>query len=441
MFRSVSSAYPSAETATIVDWRRFLQLEASSKLVRQLYLRDPIKDVSFGFNAVAVFGFHKTPKGSKCLYFWHKDFKAISHRNGNDFGKLRDYLEFGLSLAGAAEKDPSWATVTQLHGKDWSQTLRSDDDDVRLVFELHWKTFGELSFVCLYTHPREDKRGVRVSPVTDVARNDCLSFHYDYFHYRSPIWTAVPITYIFDRIGSSIGSLCAMHLEPKSFWPLEKQDLFLWPWQRCIRFSNQELSFSELRTCSLVFDLRKSTLAMQSVRDIGKYSPFIESIVDNARDAIFANGGFFDKETGDGVVGHFVDFGPLDVEPAEKRAFDAAVQMVRGASEICEAFQSELDDWINNLGGAVGLHSGSAVWTAARNNVQAIGESVVTAARLCAEADVRSVFVSNGFFQHLSKQIRPEIVAKFARKSYLGKENGAKPQKSGFALDVSEMIK
>ncbi|NEK33003.1 adenylate/guanylate cyclase domain-containing protein [Rhizobium leguminosarum] len=441
MFRSVSFAYPSAETATIGEWRQISEMDVARRLVRELYLRDPIKDVEFGFNAVAVYGFYKTPKGNKCVYFWHQDFKEISPANGGNVADLPGYLELGLALSEMADNFPSWSTAKQFHARDWAKQLgwlKGTND-----YELHWKTFDTLSFVCLYVHPRETDKRTKHYPVTDVAKNDCLSFHYDYFYYRSPVWTAIPISYFFDRIGSSVKTLCTVHLEPKSFSPLEKPtgDPFLWPWQRCINLDGDQLSFRGLRSCSLVFDLRKSTLAMQSVKDIGKYSPFIESIVECAREAIFSNGGFFDKETGDGVVGHFVEVGKLDREPPEKRAFEAAVQMVRNATDLCEKFQCELDDWINNLGGAVGLHVGQAVWTATRNHVQAIGESVVTAARLCSEANVHSVFVSNGFFQILSKQIRPEVIAKFSRKAYLGKENGAVPQKSGFSIDVSDMIK
>ena len=95
--------------------------------------------------------------------------------------------------------------------------------------------------------------------------------------------------------------------------------------------------------------------------------------------------------------------------------------------------------WIDNLGGAVGLHYGNAVWSIRDGNAQAIGSSVVKAARLCAEAKVEHIIVSNAFFNGISDKVRAETLSKFERTSYVGKEHGGIPQKSGFTINFKEV--
>ncbi len=206
-----------------------------------------------------------------------------------------------------------------------------------------------------------------------------------------------------------------------------------------------DIVYNPINTTSLVFDLRKSTIALEQLKwdEIGEYSPFINEIVRSAKEIVFKHGGFFDKETGDGIVGHFIEFSSDDdfrlEKPAGRRAFDAAVEIVRTTSKICEDFQSGLKLGVGELGASVGIHTGDAVWISEKNQVRAIGESVILAARLCNEAPARSVFVSNTQFGELAAtQGGAEISSLFEKSPYSGKEVKHGAGLYGFKLTVSD---
>ena len=149
---------------------------------------------------------------------------------------------------------------------------------------------------------------------------DCLGFHSDYFQFKSPVWNSIPMSFLFARAQKSPGLVAQLLLEPKCFNPFEPtpSGWFLWPWQRSIALSadGETVRYSPIETTSLVFDLRKSTMVLEQLRDedVGLFSGFIKDVVAAAKQAVFDRGGFFDKETGDGIVAHFCDFGLAEAE-------------------------------------------------------------------------------------------------------------------------------
>jgi class 3 adenylate cyclase len=439
MSKSIEFSHPSGETASLGFWRTYQQARLAKRRVSDLYLRDPIKDARFNVPVHSVFGFLTSSGQSHLVYFWSDELTSLGWSNSQEEARLDGLLAFGVNLASISEKSPGLATALDFAGL--SKLLVSEDREVE--YEIFWKTFGELSFCCI----AELQKGAedQVHPPMKVLIEDCLSFHCDYFCGKSPVWSTIPLRFLLDSSKNSSSAAKTFLIEPRLFNPVEKreQSLFSWPWQKSVSDVDQKLCQKGQMTTSLVFDLRKSTLAMEASQDIGLYSPFIERVVETARECVFEYGGYFDKETGDGIVAHFIDFGDAKVfdciEPQQKRAFDASVVLLRRVAELCEEYQIGLDDWINNLGGAIGLHDGNAVWSIRDRNAQAIGSSVVKAARLCAEAKVLNIFVSNAFFNIVSKQIRPETVAKFERLEYLGKENGDTSQRSGFTVCVRDV--
>lgn len=439
MTKSIVFSYPGAEVATINNWSEFSELTRAEQLVAGLYLKDPVKDARFPFDVVAVFGFLETADKGHLVYFWSRELISYAKHNPEHMARLETLVGFGSELSTLWKNEPSFVTavgVCKASNPSWLTDLKGKVD-------LFWKKNEDLTFCAIIGLQGTAEDGYISPPNDDI--DDCLSFHCDYFCAKSPVWSTIPLRFLLDKSKNANETALGILIHPRQYSPFshEKSEYFQWPWQACIKRVDDTLQQTTVKTTSLVFDLRKSTLAMEAADDIATYSPFIELVVSVARECIFQYGGYFDKETGDGIVAHFADFDGLwldsPIEPAQKRALDSAVALLRRITELCEEFQSGLDDWIDNLGGAVGLHYGNAVWSIRDGKAQAIGSSVVKAARLCAEAKVEHIFVSNAFFNGISDKVRAETLSKFERTSYVGKEYGGIPQKSGFTINFKEV--
>lgn len=445
MRKSVAHLFDGAETFTLKDWKDFAQRALSDQHVWQQRIRDPLKGQSFGVDVVAVFGFHdnEDTRASQLVYFWHEELGALNWSKLLDDSNLALCIAFGCEL-GRLHERPHLKDVMGVLSREslaFAKTLSGDA-------ELFWMHFAQIRMVCLY---RAELVGDidRPSVVPALKLVDCLSFHYDYLQYRSPIWNAVPMRYLFNTAGGATSAIMEAHLSPKCFNPMvpTKPSAFLWPWQACIQQRDTELRLVPMPTISLAFDLRRSTLAMEELLDISEFSPFIEGMIATAKEVIFKHGGFFDKDTGDGLVAHFVDFSlfanakefPLYAS-ASVRSFEAAREIVRLVSLKCDALQPKLRHGISSLGPAVGIHAGDAVWISDRNGVRAIGDSVVYAVRLCGNADPRSIFVTNAFFSKLAAVVKPEVSASFRKRQYVGKEYGGRAELFGFAVTQPDSL-
>jgi class 3 adenylate cyclase len=132
-----------------------------------------------------------------------------------------------------------------------------------------------------------------------------------------------------------------------------------------------------------------------------KFSEFIGEIVSAARSTILRHGGYFDKETGDGVIGHFCSHGNVptsstdDSTAMEIIAVRAGQEIVQFVHDLSAEYQRWLRHGMDRLGAAIGIHTGTAVWLVDEMQVRAIGSSVVGAARLCNCADTGEIVVSN----------------------------------------------
>ena len=178
--------------------------------------------------------------------------------------------------------------------------------------------------------------------------------------------------------------------------PYRPSSPFAWPWQRCREMRNGKPHPKEIPTISLVMDIRNSTSAMLRSDDAAGFSTFIDDVVEGARETITRNGGFFDKDTGDGVVGHFE--GPADwnePSPALGQALSAARAISHGTTQLCDKYQEHLGFRLGGLGCGIGLFAGKAVWLYSWRGIRAIGGSIVDAARICESAKAGEVGYCN----------------------------------------------
>jgi len=454
MANSISQLHESSETAGIIEWSGYSQLPLRHRLSKIQRLRDPLKNIKFRSEEIqAVYGFHVEGSDASLVYFWEQSLGSIRWRNNTYISsntKIRDYLKLGLILAKAHSLSPTMKTFASM----FDHEVVSEISDVQYLTEnlnIYWSETGQLRFVCLYVE-KGDPKCEPLKHSSSSSLLECLAFHKDYFNYRSPIWLAVPMTYLVRESRGDLKGLEKLHLHPKCFNPYNRDNSgqFLWPWQRCITLGEQpasdiglKLKYKPIATTSLVFDIRKSTIAMEQLpsEELGEYSPFINEIVMVATETILKHGGFFDKETGDGIVAHFLDFSDLfgrseDRLDSKLRAFNAAVEIIKKVSAICEQFQEKLDLGIEKLGASVGLHEGNSVWLSEQNQIRAIGDSVVLSSRLAGEASTRAIFVSNSFFRKVAPSLPADMGSSFYKKIYTGKEYRGEPDLFGYEVKI-----
>ena len=310
-------------------------------------------------------------------------------------------------------------------------SIRTIIEDKDNHVHLYVCPFDNIRFAAIYRSDRSNDK------FRSEAIAKFVAFHFDYFKLRTPVWDSVPLSFLSRLASARQGGLANLLLGPKGFDPrrqTEATNVFIWPWQRSIESPDErgELGFRPIPTTSLVFDIRKSTMVMEQLawREKGKFPAFIRELAELARTCVFKWGGFFDKETGDGIVARFCEFeefGDCGGSPSI-RAFRAAQDILRAIVEPCDAIQSSLNMGVGGLGGSIGLHSSEAVWSCDNGKISALGDSVVMAARLCAEAENYSIFTSNSEFFRIVPSLSVPEREGFAQREYSGKEwnSGAK---------------
>ncbi len=441
MNRLLSQLESGAENCVLEDW---LGIHDSPdeyvRIVRMNHKCDPLGDATFpGIAVHCIAAFTADGDVPATVYFWAEDMGVLNYNNLADKSTILALLRLGVVLGGVSASGrpnlPSLSTPLKAE----LEAMFAHEQDYLADKHLYWMEYDNLIFVALFSE--SDLNGF----ISTESILHCIGFHNDYFRIKSPVWNSVPMAFLFGLARESAVLVAKLLLEPKCFNPFvaAPPGWFLWPWQQSLAkpADGSAVRYTPIATTSLVFDLRKSTMALEQLRDedVGLFSDFIKSVVAAAKKAVFDHGGFFDKETGDGVVAHFCDFDlpGADIEPAGVRAFRAARTLIGSIHSICDAFQKRLKMGVGGLGASVGLYSDKAVWICEKNLVSAYGESVIMAARLCAEAEIGSIFVSNHEFEKLALALPPEEVSGFERRSYLGKEYNQGSQLFGYHMQVS----
>ncbi len=207
----------------------------------------------------------------------------------------------------------------------------ADLDHVRAIakanFATSWQEFDNMTVIAVYDKDPFRNHPDREGPELSAA----LAEHYDYHEFFRNYWTSIPLDTIADAFSDLATAYLHIFCDPRLFHPNRTvaKSMFLWPWQRCLITTDaHEVNYQAIPTTSLVLDLRNSTTAMNLLDTEERYAEFIDEIADKARGVIVKQGGFFDKETGDGIVAHFCNLLPADASKREassvSRAFEAA---------------------------------------------------------------------------------------------------------------------
>lgn len=437
MIDSIANLVDSAEFLSIDGWNEILQTQdLLDQTLRLADINDPLAKVGFsGIEPLAVYGFHGSGDSWSIVYFWSS---ILDEQAGIDWGHpdgtLFEHVTFGHVLSKVCDEEYTLSLLTRVHkhtNKKWS-FLRDGGD-----IHLYWCGFGETKFASLFKSNADGDR------FRAEAIGDCVTFHYDYFRLRLSVWNSVPLNYLAVLCRADPSLFGRLLLQPKCFDPRTERgerEKFLWPWQRSMRFdaSSNFVANRGIPTTSLAFDIRKSTMILEQLvlQERGRFPSFIRELCAIAKSAVLSNGGFFDKETGDGIVGHFCDFGLElpDHRTPSMRAFCAAREILTEIRPLCEDIQRCLNLGVGGLGGSIGIHSSDAVWARDDSLISALGESIILAARLCNEAENFSIFVSNSEFHRLGSELPPSLLLKFKRREYTGKEWNSGAQLYGMSF-------
>jgi class 3 adenylate cyclase len=426
------------------DWQRAFDSNTLAELSAARY---PLHNglIGFPFSPVAMWGLEpqksairlmsgdlrRFPSGlpskrenRRAAIDFHAAFAPILLRNA----RLKPTLD---QLCGIMRHSKAESEYPQIH---YREILR----DISATCVLQWVQIGEMYVSMLF-----EKSVVRAGLVdgevlsAEVATvlRQIGGLIYDYNAFRLPYWRAAPAVQILGELRNTT-RLRNIFADPLSFDPdrSHEVDSFYWPWQRCLtcaRAEQRTARYTPIPTTSLVLDLRSSTTAMELTDPPEKFAELIDQIVATARETILKYRGFFDKDTGDGVSGHFChrDHVPdLSMEenegPIELQAIRAGQEIVQRVQSLCLQHQKFLRIGMDKFGAGIGIHSGTAVWLADEVLIRAIGSSVVGAARMCSNADAGELVISNATFRNAMQHGGTVDGLTFNKKSVTMKEYG-----------------
>ncbi len=449
---SIADQSPSVEFFTVNDWETILSNRNSLGLSFLSSSRAPYLEHAYSLPVPVVWGFSVEGMVPKLL-------------NIIDDLQVFSELETVLNIQHAQQEFFSrWVNVLALGGtklslKEILQTLRKEipntfplskcDIDLERIlnsiaenYSGRWMKFDKMLFFYLYAESGEQNYE-RDSQETEVRT--FLTYVYDATILRDSVKFNIP----WERIAKygQLKPTCYEHIffDPQEFcvWKEPARGQFLWPWQRCMAVSptsREKLSLTAINTTSLVGDLRFSTVAMNQFWPPEAYASFLDEIVEISHKLLLSSGAYFDKETGDGFAAHYCtsefeidEFGANAQANEIETAISTGRQIILAASEICQKYQKHLKQGLQNVQMSIGIHSENAVWICDRNQVRALGQSVVQASRLCDTAKPMETIISNSCYQVLLMSGSP-LIADFIRRDIDIKEIHQKAGSYGYGI-------
>jgi class 3 adenylate cyclase len=452
------------------DWEAGLRnLAAGTPELNVTSSRDPLHWAEFGLEVHAVWGFDLRAHELRVLLGEPlRTFTGEPSRFSDRRNRIKLFALMAPRLVNLALDAPSIERVISTITETVDRPQHPFDEfaeELRLMasgdYLLEWAQGGDLILGVLLDRScawsRSKEKGV-FRPVKGFRETflNAVGRVYDHYFYKDRVLKDAPSALFQCKEHNAFG-LQRIFSDPLAFDPRESVplDAFLWPWQRSIAYrdnadGSDEIFYRAIPTTSLVLDIRASTTAMDLSSNPAAFAQLIDGIVEGARSIIIRHGGFFDKETGDGIVAHFCHATSMtiaDTKPQGGRSLSvphvavlAATEIVKDAQTRCREYQKYLIHGLDGLGPAVGIHTGNAVWLADGNQARAIGPPVVGAARLCSRADVSEILVSNLSFLECATSASADYISLFEKKRIDIKEYNEKVGLYGHALRVKDVI-
>src|SRR4029077_12401094 len=431
------------------DWQQRIDRPRPGCELEIAACRDPLHWYEFGMELHAVWGFDPASRELRMLLGDPLgEYAGDASRYEDRRNRIHFFALLAPHLGRIAEYSPSLERVVALinpaEGEPIGEFGRFRNELQLLAggsFLLEWAHGREMVMAALLNRSSAvgtDRKATRPVHGFREKFDNTIGRLYDYYFYRQQLMKHVPSA-IFACDETNIGAIRRVFADPLAFDPREQtpNDAFLWPWQRSIgsrttESGKQEVYYRPIPTTSIVLDIRASTWAMDLSTESAAFAHFIDLVVEDARRIIVEHDGFFDKETGDGIVGHFchsttsqlvkigASSGIRSTVPYV--AVKAGIAMVKAIQVHCKRHQKYLVHGLDGLGPAIGIHTGNSVWLAAGKQIRAIGPAVVGSVRLCSCAFASEIVLSNQSFQEFAGSAAPALVAQFQRRTISIKE-------------------
>lgn len=454
---SISEFEKRVDLFTKLDWQTALGSDTLATLTAARY---PLHNglIGFPYSPVAMWGFEPAKSAIQII---SGDLRRSPAGLPNKREQRRACIDFYAALAPVllrnARLKPTLEQVCNVarhikHSSEYPQISYPEIlEDISATCLLQWVQIGDV-FIAMLFEKDVVRGGLAEGEVLSAAVVAVLQqiggLIHDYNAFRLPYWRAAPPPILQGEL-SSTRRLRNIFADPLSFDPdrSDEADGFYWPWQRCLTREPRpprSVRYRPIPTTSLVLDLRASTSAMELTDPPEKFAELIDQIVITAREVVLRHRGFFDKDTGDGISGHFCDRDHVPdisvddaVLPVELAAIKAGQEIVQKVQSLCIRHQAWLRHGMDKFGAAIGIHTGTAVWFADEILVRAIGSSVVGAARLCGNAEPGEIVISNATFRTVMSHGRSIDGLNFEKKSVLMKEYGDRIGTYAYAARVT----
>lgn len=460
------------------DWQAHFASNTGNRqrIVRDplLFLEGPRPQVVWGFNA-----------GERRLHFLYGmpvgEFSArpdLYDDRRHQVALYGSWTRALVSLTGSGMRFEQFMTMiySSSSGASYKPDALNRDDISTFAqeYEFYIRDYLQLRLVALYPKSmlRTSDVGITTgrTPELTGAINSMLSTIYDYHFSFQNIWSSLPVhVYSMDDWPTGWSPYV---VDPLAFHVAsdDREDVALWPWQRCLYLTRHpdegalEVCYRSLRTTSVVVDIRASTAALSTSLSAEEFVKFVDLVVNEVRFTAVRNGGYFDKETGDGAVVHFLE--PVKAECGDSSAVtsthtdekfdwnffrgDRVVSNTEGALKfvtdigrsimtLCADYQTHLWHGMDGLGPGIGIHQQDAVWLVDQNQVRAIGSSVVGATRLCSVAEPNEVVMSRSFFNSAQEAVLKGVFVESRKVNLHARELGSTGGYYGIGVSIEEL--
>ncbi len=323
--QSISDLPSRRDLFSLDDWNNTISLKNMERLARLDEAKDPLGWTD-SLHPHSLWMFNKEDLGLEFLFGRSLDkHQSIADPFEDNRKTLLPLVRLSSALSKLLDRSREFNDVYSTIS--WSDVSKYFSDDVKIFKNFYLIRYDprniNMTIIGMFLDNESKIPGGQTKAdlghQIDFLAGGYLSNILDYHIYRQPVWQNIPRS-IFQKYRKNSHEAVKVYSDPFVYDPRDQNDqsIFLWPWQKCIslrKHNDQSLAsynHRQIETVSLVLDIRRSTTALSLTRKPAHFAAFIEELTHISKQVLIQNGGYFDKDTGDGISGHFCDdFGTI----------------------------------------------------------------------------------------------------------------------------------